>query len=140
MRRLITLIAIVLGCSAMLEAKCGVLFIAVQGDSGSAAKQQEVVVQVYPAHSNKYSEDKVTPNEGRFRADVTFSTFHSASLFGSHNCSRRPARVVVILMQNGSEHGRLEFSIPNDFTWDENSGRWTIKHPIVFNDHGTPNH
>jgi hypothetical protein len=137
----LVLITVVIGSSTTVNAKCGFLFVTVEGESRSSGRLQEVLVRIYPERSKRYSEEKATPQEGHFRVDVTFSTFVSASWFGSHNCSRRPARVVVILMENGSERESLEFSIHNDFTWDERAGRWTIKSPVIFKDRPTtPTH
>jgi hypothetical protein len=122
---------LVVFCSVGTYAKCTVLSLVVDGQVHSTAKQEEVLIRITP-NQGKVTAQRTTPQgDGRFRVAVPFSTFVSAGLFGSHNCSRLPEEVEVILLRDGTAQQTLKLSIDHDFSWDAKRGEWQVKVPIV---------
>jgi hypothetical protein len=67
--------------------------------------------------------------EGSFRGRIGFNTLVSYNpLTGGHKCSRRPISVMVrLITAEGAEWDRKVLRFPNDFTFDENLGEYTLK-------------
>ena len=127
---LLTAMALV-GISKEATAKCAAYWVVVAGDVHSAAKEQTIVVRVHMNKGNKSLELRAAPVNGHFRVSVPFDTLVSASMFGGHNCSRRPTTVEVILFIDGSPKQTVQLSFENDFTLDSQTAEWRAKVPVV---------
>jgi hypothetical protein len=122
---------LVVSCSISTNAKCPVPSLVIEGELHSTAKQREVLIRVTPDQGKVTVQKTTLQGNGRFRIAVPFSTFVSAGLFGSHNCSRLPKEVEVILLGDGTPQQTLKLSIDHDFNWDPKRGEWQIKAPVV---------
>ena len=88
-------------------------------------------MRVYPKGSNQFFGASVHPADEAFHVDVAFNTLKSVRIFGSHNCSNRPQKVVVTLMQDKIERQSIVLSIDKDFAWNDKTARWTLKVPLI---------
>jgi len=79
--------------------------------------------------------------QGSFRGRIGFHTFVSYNpLTGDHECSRRPISVIVrVITAEGEEWDRKVLKFPNDFTYDENLGEYTLKSALVLKGWCKPN-
>lgn len=67
-----------------------------------------------------------------FRGRIGFDTFTSYNPLTGHQCNRRPTAVLVRLISaEGGEWDRKTLRFPNDFSYDEELGEYTIKSPLT---------
>lgn len=127
-------LCIVLGISTCLSAKCSLLFVDVQGEVHSHGKAQTIIVRVYPRGSKQFFEGSTHPANETFHVEVAFNTLKSVRIFGEHNCSNRPQKVVVTLMQGKIERQSIVLAIDKDFAWNDKTARWSLKIPLILGD------
>jgi len=100
------------------RAKCPLVYVDLEGEvKGVVSEDDQIVVEVYP-DPNSPSAEAIVNKDGRFKATIAFDTTRSGGRF-HHNCSRRPERVTVILVNKVEELDRVRLAIENDFVKNE---------------------
>lgn len=113
------------------EAKCVAFSVIVEGTVPSGA-QQEVLVRIHTNRRREVIEERATPAENdSFSITIAIDAFVSAGLFGSHNCSRRPKDVEVMLVRGSVPLQTVMLKIEQDFNWDSSRLEWRTKVPVV---------
>jgi hypothetical protein len=72
-------------------------------------------------------------HDDSFQGRVNFNSFTSYNpLNGHHQCDRRPTSVLVRLISaEGEEWDRKTLHFPNDFSYDEEAGRYKLRSRVV---------
>lgn len=71
-------------------------------------------------------------HDGSFRGRIGFNTFVSYNPLTGHQCSRRPISIIVrLITAEGEEWDRKVLKFPNDFTYDEKLGEYTLKSDLI---------
>lgn len=131
-----TLLSLVLGVCHFVacpraEAKCVVFSVTLEGKLAGGA-QQEVLVRIHTNRKREVIEERSAPAENdAFTITIAIDAFVSAGLFGSHNCSRRPKDIEVILLRGGEPVQTAMLRMEQDFNWDATRLEWRTKVPVV---------
>jgi hypothetical protein len=110
--------------------KCPVFPIVIEGRLQSSQQGDEIVVRVHAKHGKPLAEQTAALQSNTFLIEVPFSTFVSAGWFGSHDCSREPDQIEVILRRGETSLQTVELSIARDFDWDAKREEWRTKIPV----------
>jgi hypothetical protein len=79
-------------------------------------------------------------HDDSFRGRVGFDTFTSYNPLAGHQCNRRPISVLVRLVTaEGAEWDRKVLKFPNDFSYDEKLGEYTLKSSVILKGWCEPN-
>jgi hypothetical protein len=106
--------ALVFGLVGEANAKCPRLHLVVSGRvAGPMTGDRQVKVGVLPDPNEP--EMPVEVRDREFQANIYFDTFSSYSSLLGHNCSRKPRRVKIALMERGRELATVELRFPRDF-------------------------
>lgn len=122
---------LMLAAERNIRAQCVVFKVIVDGEVHSELNNTKVLVRVHANKGKKTSESVAVPEANRFHIEVGFDTFISVHFFGSHNCSRRPTDVDVILLVKESPKQTVRLSLERDFARDEKIPEWHTKKPVV---------
>jgi len=118
-------------------AKCPENFVEVRGKVQCTFKPEYkvLVTLIYSEHQREASgeETALDIHDGSFKGEVAYSTFTSYnSLTGDHNCNRRPKGVLIrLIAADGTEWDRKSLRIADDFKYDEEQGRYTVRSDVT---------
>lgn len=120
MRRVGWLCLFALLCAASVEAKCGPLLLRIHGETSVRAGRRQILVTIAPEPGR--SNPMVLLEGDRFEADVYYDPFRSHSAVFGYNCTKRPEKVTVALLENGKEVDKRELAFNRDFVADGEGG------------------
>ena|ERR1700730_18163139 len=132
----ISILAVLVLCSPFAWAKCATFSAAILGRVDCPPKLDDrVLVQlIFRKHQGEAAaeETALDTRDGSFHGDVAFDTFSSSNLLSGDRCNRRPISVLVRLISaEGKEQDRKTLKFPNDFRYDEGSGRYTVRSALI---------
>ncbi len=71
-------------------------------------------------------------NKDSFEGSINFNTLTSYNPVTGHKCGRRPSSVLVRLVNaQGEEWDRKTLKLHDEFSYDENEGRYKLRSSIV---------
>ena len=127
--KFVWLLVVVMG-SAVGFCKCANRFIWVEGHiAGRGSSDLEIIAQTVP-NANWEAQPKITVRDGKFSGRVYFDSTKSEGRF-THNCSRVPIVVRLLLIKNGQQVDSIQLNIDKDFTRDK-TGDYKILSPVEF--------
>jgi len=127
---------IALSFSLHAWAKCPTLTAEVHGSVQCSFKSDHKVLLTLIFKKNQLeasAEETALDLQGSsFRGRIGFETFTSYNPLTGHQCNRRPIVVLVRLVTaEGTEWDRKLLKFPNDFSYNENIGEYTLKSPLA---------
>jgi hypothetical protein len=117
-------------------AKCPTLTAEVHGHVQCSFKPDYKVLLTLIFKKNQpeaFAEETALDIQGdSFRGRIGFDTFTSYNPLTGHQCGRRPTAVLVRLVSaEGAEWDRKTLRFPNDFSYDEKLGEYTLKSQLT---------
>jgi hypothetical protein len=119
-----------------LQAKCPTDTVEIRGRIECSFKPDDKILAtlIFSDHQPEATgeETAIDIHGGKFDGRVAFNTYSSSIPLAGDVCHRRPKSTLVRLIQaDGIEKYRTSLIIPDDFTYDEKQGEYTVRSEVV---------
>lgn len=119
MKRLSIALVLFGAASSVATANCGPALLRIKGRANAQSANRQVMVTLSP--DTKNSTPMVLVDGDRFEADVYYDPFKSYSKLFGYNCTKKPEKVTVALLDNGKEVDKVVL-FAKDFVADRDGG------------------
>ncbi len=117
-------------------AKCPTDSVEIRGQLRCTFRQDDKILVTLMFKKNQLAgsaeETALDIHKDSFEGSINFNTLTSYNPVTGHKCDRRPTSVLVRFVNaQGEEWDRKTLRLPDDFSYDENEGRYKLRSSIV---------